>query len=134
MFGLGSATGCDVWIIAHRIAHHAQALGLPAGGDASHVLCEKQPFAPGGHKTRGLKLIRGSRAGDMSADALCSAAEEMIRAARPMGGIRPGEAVDDQFMEQLDSVLCRTTPMDATPTLPQTQSEQEDPNKGSHLF
>ena len=91
-------------IIAHRIAHHAQALGLPAGGDASHVLCEKQPFAPGGHKTRGLKLIRGSLAGDMSADAFCSAAEEMIRAARgPMGGIQPGEAVDDKFMEQLDT-------------------------------
>ena len=51
-----------------------------------------------------------------------------------MGGIRPGEAVDDQFMEQLDSGLCRTTPMDATPTLPQTQSEQEDPNVGFDLF
>ena len=100
-------------VIAHRIAHHAQAAGLAAGGDGARLLSEKQSFKPGNHKTRGLRLLRGSPAGDMPADLFTAAAEEIIRAARPRGSIRSGAAVDDQSMAQLDAILVQ--PASVTP-------------------
>ena len=100
-------------VIAHRIAHHAQAAGLAAGGDGARLLSEKQSFKPGNHKTRGIRLLRGSPAGDMPADLFTAAAEEIIRAARPRGSIRSGAAVDDQSMAQLDAILVQ--PASVTP-------------------
>ena len=111
-------------VIAHRIAHHAQATGLAAGDDGARLLSEKQSFTPGNHKTRGVRLLRGSPAGDMPADLFTAAAEEIIRAARPCGGIRSGAAVDDQFMAQLDAILVQ--PADVTPL--NNEMEQDDYN------
>ena len=71
-------------VIAHRIAHHAQATGLAAGDDGARLLSEKQSFTPGNHTTRGVRLLRGSPAGDMPADLFTAAAEEIILAARPV--------------------------------------------------
>ena len=42
-----------------------------------------------------------------------AAAEEIIRAARPRGGIRSEVAVDDQSMAQLDAILVQ--PASVTP-------------------
>lgn len=91
--------------IAHRVAHHAQAAGLAAGGDGAGLLGEKQTFHPGNHKARGVRLLRGSPAADLTADLFTAAAEEIILAARPRGGIRSGAAVDDQSMARLDAIL-----------------------------
>ena len=111
-------------VIAHRIAHHAQATGLAAGDDGARLLGEKQSFTPGNHKTRGLRLLRGSPAGDMPADLFTAAAEEIIRAARPRGGIRSGAAVDDQFMAQLDAILVQ--PASVTPLNDEMEQDKYD--------
>ena len=111
-------------VIAHRVAHHAQAAGLAAGDNGARLLGEKQSFEPCNHKTRGIRLLRGSPAGDMPADLFTAAAEEIIRAARPRGGIRSGAAVDDQFMAQLDAILVQ--PASVTPL--NNEMEQDDYN------
>ena len=111
-------------VIAHRIAHHAQAAGLAAGGDGARLLSEKQSFKPGNHKTRGLRLLRGSPAGDMPADLFTAAAEEIIRAARPRGGIRSEAAVDDQSMAQLDTILVQ--PASVTPLNDEMEQDKYD--------
>ena len=100
-------------VIAHRVAHHAQAAGLAAGGDGARLLGEKQSFKSGNHKTRGIRLLRGSPAADMAADVFCAAAEDIILAARPRGGIRSWDALDDQSLLRLDAILVR--PADVTP-------------------
>ena len=111
-------------VIAHRVAHHAQAAGLAAGDDGARLLGEKQSFEPCNHKTRGIRLLRGSPAGDMPADLFTAAAEEIIRAARPRGGIRSGAAVDDQFMAQLDAILVQ--PASVTPLNDEMEQDKYD--------
>ena len=110
-------------VTAHRVAHHAQAAGLAAGGDGTRLLGDKQTFQPGNHKTRGVRLLRGSPAADMTADLFTAAAEEIILAARLHGGIRIGAPLDDPSMAQLDELLVPP----AGATLPST-SEMEQEN------
>ena len=53
-------------LIAYKVGGVVYALG----GDSetgNELLCEKQPFTLGSHKTRGVRLPKGSRASDMSA-------------------------------------------------------------------
>ena len=107
-------------VIAHRVAHHAQAAGLAAGGDGSRLLGEKQTFKPGNHKTRGVRLLQGSPAADLTTDLFTATVEEIILAARPRGGIRSGAAVDDHSMARLDAILVPP----ASETLP-NHSEME---------
>ena len=108
---------------AHRVAHHAQAAGLAAGGDGTRLLGDKQTFQPGNHKTRGVRLLRGSPAADMTADLFTAAAEEIILAARLRGGIRSGAAVDDQSMARLDAILM--PPAGAMPPGPNEMEEDD---------
>ena len=114
-------------VIAHRVADHAHAAGLAAGGDGASLLGDKQTFRPGNHKTRGVRLLRGSPAADLTADLFTAAAEEMILAARSRGGIRSGAAVDDQAMARLDAMLMPP----ASETLP---SHNEMEHDGYKLF
>jgi len=111
------------FVTAHRVAHHAQAAGLAAGGDGASLLGDKQTFQPGNHKTRGLRLLRGSPAADMTADLFTAAAEEIILAARLRGGIRSGAAVDDQSMARLDAILM--PPAGAMPPGPNEMEEDD---------
>ena len=111
-------------VIAHRVAHHAQAAGLAAGDNGARLLGEKQSFEPCNHKTRGIRLLRGSPAADMAADVFCAAAEDIILAARPRGGIRSWDALDDQSLLRLDAILVR--PADVTPL--NNEMEQDDYN------
>ena len=114
-------------VTAHRVAHHAQAAGLAAGSDGGRLLGDKQTFKPGNHKTRGVRLLRGSPAADLTADLFTAAAEEIILAARPRGGIRSGAAVDDQSMARLDAML-----MPPAGAMPPNHSEME--HEGYKLF
>ena len=92
-------------VIAHRVADVAQAAGLAAGDHGARLLGDSQPFKPGTHKVRGVRLLRGSPAADLSADLFNAAVETIICTARLHGGIRIGAPVDDQSMAQLDSLV-----------------------------
>ena len=106
--------------IAHRVAHHAQAAGLPAGDDGARLFGDLQPLKLGTHKVRGVRLLRDSPAANLSADLFNAAVEKIISTARPRGGIRIGAPLDDPSMAQLDELLVPP----AGATLPST-SEME---------
>ena len=78
---------------------------LAAGDDGARLLGDSQPFKPGTHKVRGVRLLRGSPAADLSADLFNAAVEKIICTARSRGGTRTGAPLDDQSMAQLNSLL-----------------------------
>ena len=117
-------------LIAHKVGGVVHALG----GDSEtgdELLCEKQLFTLGSHKTRGVRLPKGSRASDMSALKFNQTVETIYGKVR---GVSRSSNVWQTHMIALDHLLKpQEKPMDvddATKGLASVQVSSPRPETG----
>ena len=98
-------------LIAHKVSEAVHALG--GDSETGHeLLCDKQPFTLGSHKTRGVRLLKDSMAANWSAEKFNQTVEKIYGKVR--GESRSGNIWLTHMMA-LDKLLkppARTTDMD----------------------
>mgnify|MGYP007015859819 CR=1 FL=1 len=88
-------------MIAYKVGEVVKSRGGTEQDDKG-LLREKQPFALGGHKTRGVRLIKGSKAADWSPAEFTQAVEKIYGKVR---GISRSSNLWHLHMIALDKVL-----------------------------